>query len=92
MYGRFTLIRRKKNIDFIREYGLLENDVIEILLDLSYRDFVGGPEPDHEEGLEGDVFKFIYPWEGIQIYIKLRYDPPNNMVCISFHKAEYQKS
>lgn len=70
------------------EYGLLEEDIKEIILDLSYHNYEGGPEEDHNKQYSGMVWIFKYNLDGTIIYIKFRYDPPENLICISFHEDE----
>lgn len=84
---------RDKNARFMREHGFNIDDIKDILLDLNKEHYIGGPEQDHNEILEGDVWKFKYNLEldkdlNILIYIKIRYNPPNELVCISFHEDE----
>lgn len=85
---------RDKNARFMREHGFNIDDIKDILLDLSKEHYIGGPEKDHNKILEGDVWKFKYNLEldkdlNISIYIKIRYNPPNELVCISFHEDEF---
>lgn len=84
---------RDKNARFMREHGLNIDDITDILLDLHSTHYLDGPERDHNKNLEGDVWKFKYNLEldkdfNILIYIKIRYNPPNELVCISFHEDE----
>ncbi|MGL6108457.1 type II toxin-antitoxin system MqsR family toxin [Romboutsia sp.] len=84
---------RDKNANFIEEYGFQIEDIKDILLDLNKDHHIGGPENDHNQRLKGDVWKFIYGFELdkediINIYIKIRYNPPEELVCISFHEDE----
>lgn len=84
---------RDKNASFMREYGFKIDDLTDILLDLNKNHYLDGPEKDHNIKLEGDVWKFRYSLDldkdfNIVIYIKIRYNPPNELVCISFHEDE----
>lgn len=83
-----TVAYREKNVAFMREYFLDDEDLKEIILDLTPNDCIGGPEPDRD-GYEGHILKFksLYLDE-IVIYVKIRYNPPNQVVIISFHEDE----
>lgn len=79
---------RQKNIKFLSENGLSIDNVKEAILQLSDKDKAKGPEKDRD-GYPGYIYKFKteYLIEGT-IYIKIRYNPPNEVVCISFHEDE----
>lgn len=84
---------REKNANFIEEYGFKIEDIKDILLDLNKDHHIGGPESDHNLKFSGNVWKFRYDLEIdkdfiINIYIKIRYNPPEELVCISFHEDE----
>jgi len=82
-------LNRDKNTKFLRAYGLLPKDVKKIIMSLKPQDYVGGPEKDHNEKYEGDVWKFKNnTYMDIVIYIKIRYNPPKEVVCISLHEDE----
>lgn len=84
----YTVAYRDKNMAFMRECFLDDKDLKEIILDLSPNDCVGGPEPDRG-GYEGHILKFksLYLDETV-IYIKIGYNPPKQVVIISFHEDE----
>lgn len=72
----------------MRENFLNDDDLKEMVLDLSPNECVGGPEADRD-GYAGQVLKFksLYLDKKI-IYIKIRYHPPDEVVVISFHEDE----
>ncbi|MDB2068282.1 type II toxin-antitoxin system MqsR family toxin [Clostridium perfringens] len=80
------LANRDKNVEFLREYGLTDECVKEAILQLTPRNYRKGPEEDRD-GYPGYVyvFKSNYLTEDV-IYIKIRYNPPDELVFISFHK------
>ena len=91
--GFYFVGSRDKNAKFMQEYGFKKQDIEDILLDLNKEHHIGGPENDHNKTLEGDIWKFKYGLELdkddiINIYIKIRYNPPEELVCISFHEDE----
>ena len=54
---KFVLANRDKNRSFMLEYGLLINDIKDILLNLEVEDYYKGPEKD-EAGYEGEIWIF----------------------------------
>lgn len=52
----FTIVRTKKNIDFMYEYGLSIEDVKNIILNLSTEDCFSDPENDRDLSYEGWIF------------------------------------
>jgi hypothetical protein len=88
-------VSRSKNsvfLEFLRDKGLMPVDFVkETILGLSGKDNPIGPERDID-GYPGYIYKFKIEYidEDIDevIYIKIRYnpDPPNEVVCISFHR------
>lgn len=85
----YIFAERKKNIIFLKENFILQEDIKEIVLELSPNDCIKGPEDDHD-GYKGYVlvFKSKHNTLGIIIYIKIRYNPPDEVVFISFHRDE----
>lgn len=81
-------IPRDKNISFMREHFLDDNDLKEIVLDLIPNDCIDGPEEDRGN-YKGYVMEFKSSYlDDILIYIKIRYNPPEEVVIISFHEDE----
>jgi len=86
--NKFTVINRRKNIDFLLEYGLTVADIKTIVFDLDISNYKRGPTEDHNIKYKGMVWEFDYLLElsvDINVYIKIRYNPPEEVVCISFH-------
>lgn len=82
------VVPRGKNVNFMREYGLNISDLKEMIFDLSPNDCIDGPEPDRD-GYEGHVLEFKSNYiDEIITYVKIRYNPPDEVVCISFHEDE----
>lgn len=84
---KYQFIERKKNIEFLKQNGLTIDDLILILFDLSPEDYLSGPENDRDTQ-QGAIWKFKYNLDGIIIYIKINYNPPNDINIISFHENE----
>lgn len=87
--GKLTLAERNKNMKFIKDKGfMIPDDIKDIILSLTPKDYVGGPEEDRD-GYPGYVYKFKTDCiDEVIIYIKIRYNPPDEVVCISFHEDE----
>lgn len=86
--GNYTLADREKNVEFLRAHGLNDDWSKEAILQLSPKDYRKGPEDDRD-GYPGYVyvFKIDYLTDDV-VYIKIRYNPPTEVVCISFHDDE----
>ena len=82
----FTIVRTKKNIDFMYEYGLSIEDVKNIILNLSTEDCFSGPENDRDLSYEGWVFKFSPMFANVKLYIKIRVESSEKSVCLSVHE------
>jgi hypothetical protein len=86
--GNYTPADRKKNHKFLTDNGLTLDDVKETILSLTTKDIHSGPEDDRN-GFPGYVLKFKSDYLTDElIYIKIRYNPPDEVVCISFHQDE----
>ena len=55
---KFILVNRDKNRNFMLEYGLLTNDIKDIILNLEVDDYYKGPEED-DAGFEGEIWIFL---------------------------------
>ena len=83
---RFIIVRTKKNIEFMREYGINNEDIKNIIKQLSVEDCFSGPENDRNPEYEGWIFKFCPLFEGIKLYIKIRVESTEKSVCLSVHE------
>lgn len=82
----YTLADREKNNKFLRDRGLSPEHVREAILRLSDKDQPMEPQED-KDGYPGYVYKFKSKYLTDEIiYIKIRYNPPDEVVCISFHE------
>ena len=82
---KFILINRDKNRNFLLEYGLLINNIKDIILNLEINDYYKGPEKD-EAGFEGEIWVFTPTFQNIKLYIKIRLNNNTLVVCISIHE------
>ena len=84
-----NFVRRKENLATISSLGLTIPDVKSILSQLTYKDYVKGPESD-KDGSGSMVWEFGIHIKGEAIYIKLSDDFSFDKArCISFHIAMY---
>ncbi len=83
---KFIIVRREKNLEFMREYGLDNEDVKNIIRGLTVQDCFAGPEEDRNSNYEGFIFKFKPLFENVQLYIKIRIEKTDKAVCLSVHK------
>lgn len=83
---KFFIVRTKKNSEFMREYSLTNEDVKDIVRQLSVRDCFAGPEEDRDPQYDGWIFKFNPIFEDIRLYIKIRVESTEKSVCLSVHE------
>ncbi len=83
---KFVIVRTKKNVEFMREYSLNNDDVKDIIRELSVDDCFSGPEKDRDPQYEGWIFKFSPLFEGTKLYIKIRVESTEKSVCLSVHE------
>ena len=86
--SKFTFVPRKKNLDSIAEMGMLPRQVRLEILQLTYRDYVQGPDSDSEYP-GSNVWVFGKSIGNEPVYIKLsdRFEK-GVAICISFHRAD----
>ena len=83
---KFIIVRTKKNIEFMREYGINNEDIKNIIKHLSVEDCFSGQENERNPEYEGWIFKFCPLFEGIKLYIKIRVESTEKSVCLSVHE------
>ncbi len=84
-----NFVNRKDNIATISYLGLTIPDVKGILSQLTYKDYVKGPEKDIDRS-GNMIWEFGVHIKGEEIYIKLSDDFSfDKAKCISFHIAQY---
>ena len=82
---KFIIVNRDKNRNFMLEYGLLTNDIKDIILNLEVDDYYTGPEED-DAGFEGEIWIFTPTFQNIKLYIKIRLANNTVVICISIHE------
>lgn len=84
--NKFIIVRTKKNIEFMREHSLNNEDVKDIIRKLTIEDCFSGPEKDRDEDYNGWIFKFSPIFENIKLYIKIRIESTEKSICLSVHE------
>lgn len=87
--NNFIMVNRDKNIEFINKLGFNNNDIKIIILKLLPIHSKNKKAEKDDSGHPGFIYKFQFPYESYKIYIKIRYHPPDEVVCISFHNSTY---
>ena len=83
---KFVIVRTKKNIEFMRDYSLNNEDIKDIIRGLSVDDCFAGPEQDRDPQYNGWIFKFNPLFEDTKLYIKIRIESIEKSVCLSVHE------
>lgn len=83
---KFIIVRRTKNINFIRKYSLTIEDVKNIIRKLSVEDCFEGPVKDNDSRYPGWIYKFDPLFEDTKLYIKIRIESIEKSICISIHE------
>ena len=83
---KFIIVRTKKNMEFIREYGLSYEDIKDIIRGLTVDDCYAGPEEDRDPQYDGWIYKFDPIFENTKLYIKIRIENKDKSVCLSVHE------
>lgn len=90
--GRYQFIGRRKNLQSIATAGLLPEHVKQLILGLTFKSYLNGPEDDIDNNfVSGEVFLFGLALSGDEYYVKLKLftrDDEESCTCISFHIAE----
>lgn len=85
----FIFISRRDNVATIAYLGITIAYVKTILSQLTYKDYIRGPQSD-KNGSGNMIWEFGLNIQGENIYIKLSDDFSfNKAKCISFHVAAY---
>lgn len=56
---KFVIVRTKKNIEFMREYSLNNDDVKDIIRELSVDDCFAGPEKDRNPHMKAGYLNLV---------------------------------
>ena len=84
----FSFVYRKKNLQDIMNLDITPEQSVEIIKELTYKNYVSGPQKDIDYP-DRDVWVFGCENNGHEIYIKLSGDFSHNVAkCISFHKSD----
>lgn len=92
------VVPRKKNLEFLIQYGLTPQQREDMILGLQVRDYVKGPESDDRSHGPKNIWFFGIEWVKCSIYTKLELceeksdetgETTRHAVCIGFHEAEW---
>lgn len=85
------LVERHKNLQFLATLGHTIDDATMILLSLSVNNYSAGSELDHNPNFPRYIWLFGYLVDGLELYIKIKLSTGQcqQVVCISFHEAEW---
>lgn len=67
------------------KYGLLMQDIKNIILELEIDDYYKGPEADMD-GYDGEILIFTSNFKNTKLYIKIRLEKNKIVICISIHE------
>ena len=87
--GNYTFIDRRKNLDSMARYGLLVQDVLDAIEELSCSNYIKGPDQDHDPSELDPMWVFKKSIEGNIFYIKIKIILcDSSLRIISFHIDE----
>ena len=85
----FTICCRPEYKITIAHLGITVGQTKQEILNLTYEDYMNGPEQDHQKK-NSKIWEFGIILNGEEIYIKLSDDFSEGVaICISFHLAGY---
>lgn len=82
------LVRREVNQQWMKTYGLLKHNVLQIIEFLAVEDYSAGPEPD-DKNRPCTIWKFAPEFRMQDVYLKLAdyFPSPKRFVAVSFHET-----
>lgn len=88
--GKATIIPRNKNLDTLAKLGLLPKDVYQEAQNLTFADYICGPEIDYDFPNTDKlwVFKTMIDSACIYIKVKVEYQDNGKVRFLSFHFDE----
>ncbi len=85
----FSFIEREKNMQTITELGISIAQAVNVILELTYKNYVKGPSLDRDRPGQ-NVWEFGCYLDNNELYIKLSNNFKYGIAkCISFHKANF---
>lgn len=70
----------------MREYNLIDEDIKNIIRNLSVEDCFSGSEEDRDPQYSGWIFKFSPLYENLKLYVKIRIESTEKSICLSVHE------
>lgn len=68
---KFVIVRTKKNVEFMREYSLNNDDVKDIIRELSVDDCFAGPEKTEIQNMKGGYLNLVLYLKEINCILRL---------------------
>jgi len=84
---KYTFIPRRENLNTLTKFGLVPENIIDIINDLTYENYCNGPTDDRDRGDKKCMWEFGTQLDECDIYIKLKLTI-DEIINISFHKAK----
>lgn len=85
----YTFVGRKKNMQSMAQYGLLFQDILDAIDELTYLNYIKGPDLDHDPSESDHIWVFKKSIDGNKFYIKIKIIIcDSSLRIISFHIDE----
>ncbi len=90
--GKFYFVRRSKNMKTLAQLGLVPSDIVDKLHELTYADYISGPETDWNRPDDDKlwIFKKRVNSEVVYIKLKVEYQTDKSVRVLSFHIDEHK--
>jgi hypothetical protein len=90
--GKYNFIKRSKNMESLTQLGLVPSDIIDEINELTYADYISGPETDRDRPDDDKlwIFKKRVISEVFYIKLKVEYQTDKGVRVLSFHIDEHK--
>lgn len=80
---------REKNLKTLSHFGIVTQNVYDIILELTYKNYCNGPTDDRDFPQDTkSIWEFGYILDSEEIYIKIKIERLDRVIGISFHIAD----
>ena len=87
---KYCLVKREKNLATLAQLGLQSVDVIDLIKNLEWKDYISGPDKDRDRPRSAPFWKFKITIDEARIYVKIKADSiQGEAKIVSFHFDEY---
>ncbi|WP_051200173.1 type II toxin-antitoxin system MqsR family toxin [Butyrivibrio sp. FCS006] len=87
-HNKFHFAKRKKNMDTLARLGITPAGCISYINELTYKNYLSGPSDDRDTGDKACVWEFGMTIQEMDVYIKIKHIPIDDLLAISFHEKE----